>query len=251
MNPLHQSPLLADIDGVIGAVITLGALVLWIIQKIVEANKAAQAPKRAQAPRPQAPAPAAAAGQQADPLRNQVEEFLRRAQGNEPAQRGPQPRRVPAPGARDIELLVDEQTPRSQQPVGTPLRPGIERFGEAARTTGPDARPARRPVTPRKRKTLAEKADERAAARASAIDRQASSLGKRIIAEDQQFDRQLKSKFDHSVGTLASEMAAEVALVPVARDTPAAQIAAMLSNPDGVRQAIVLNEVLQRPTDRW
>jgi hypothetical protein len=252
MNSLLPSPLIADIDGVIGAVVTLGALMLWIIQKIVEANKSAQAPaRRAQGPRPQAAPPAAAAGQQADPLRNQVEEFLRRAQGNQPAQRGPQPQRVPAPGARDIELLVDEQTPRSQRPVGTPLRAGVERFGEAARAAGPDARPARRPVTPRKRKTLAEKADERAAARASSIAQQASSLGRRIIAEDQQFDQQLKSKFDHTVGTLASETATEVALVPVARETPAAQIAAMLSNPEGVRQAIVLNEVLRRPTDRW
>jgi hypothetical protein len=147
--------------------------------------------------------------------------------------------------------LVDEQTPRSQRPVGTPLRAGVDRFGEAARKPGPDARPARRSVTPRKRKTLAEKSDERAAARANTIAQQASSLGKRIIADDQQFDQQLKAKFDHTVGTLASETAAEVALVPVAPATPAAQIAAMLSNPDGVRQAIVLNEVLTRPTDRW
>jgi hypothetical protein len=126
----------------------------------------------------------------------------------------------------------------------------VERFGEAARANGPDARPARRPVTPRKRKSLAEKADERAAARANTMTQQASSLGRRIIAEDQQFDQQLKAKFDHTVGTLASE-AADVALVPVTQDTPAAQIAAMLANPEGVRQAIVLNEIMQRPTDRW
>jgi hypothetical protein len=29
------------------------------------------------------------------------------------------------------------------------------------------------------------------------------------------------------------------------------QLAAMLSSPSGMRQAIVLNEILQRPIDRW
>jgi hypothetical protein len=81
---------------------------------------------------------------------------------------------------------------------------------------------------------------------------QASQLGKRIITEDEQFDVQLKAKFDHSVGTLSSSRPSDAPSTPAqASETPAGQIAAMLASPGGVRQAIVLNEVLRRPTDRW
>ena len=36
-----------------------------------------------------------------------------------------------------------------------------------------------------------------------------------------------------------------------AADSPAAQIAAMLTTPEGARQAIVLNEILRRPEEQW
>ena len=251
--------LLADIEigEVIGAVVTLGALVLWIIQKISEAGKAAQQRQVRQGARPAPPAVgqggAAAAGQQADPLRNQVEEFLRRAgQGNQPNQKAGQPRRA-APPAREIELLLDDEASQPQRrAVGAPLRRMESRPAEKRATpAAADKRPERRSVIPRKRVTLAERADQRAAARTKSIDRQVSNLGQRIIAEDAQFDVQLKAKFDHSVGTLAGSTVSETELVPVARVTPASQIAAMLANPDGVRQAVILNEVLNRPTDRW
>jgi hypothetical protein len=114
-----------------------------------------------------------------------------------------------------------------------------------------DKRPPRRPVTPRKRKTLAERADERAAARQRSIAEQAAQLGQRIVQEDQQFDVQLKAKFDHSVGTLTGSTLSPAEVEPVASDTPAARIAAMLASPEGVQQAIVLNEILRPATERW
>jgi hypothetical protein len=253
-----NQPLLADIQEIVGAVITLGALIFWVIQKIAEANKAAQnKPPRPVAP-PQAQAAAQRgarqAGQQADPLRNQVEEFLRRAnQGNAPRQGAQQPRQ-PATSVQEIELLLSEEPSQpSQRTVGTLTGTMQSRAAEKGKSVvqQSDKRPERRSVIPRKRKTLAERADERVAARTNAIAQQASSLGQRIITEDRQFDDQLKAKFDHSVGTLASNTVSETELVPVVSTSPAAQIAAMLANPDGVRQAVVLNEVLNRPTDRW
>ena len=33
--------------------------------------------------------------------------------------------------------------------------------------------------------------------------------------------------------------------------TAAAGLAAMLADAQGIRQAILINEILQRPTDRW
>ncbi len=258
MLQLLIQPLLAEIGEVIGGLVALVGLVLWIIQKIAEGNKAMQPRQpRAVAPPPQAAAPGGArpAGQQADPLRNQVEEFLRRAgQAKQQPNQGVGQARRPAPPARDIEILLDdESSQRQRRPVGAPLRPMESRpsVNVPPAVAPSDKRPARRSVIPRKRKSLAERAEERAAARTQSIARQVSHLGQRIIAEDAQFDVQLKAKFDHAVGTLAESTVPSTDLVPVAPDTPAAQIAAMLANPDGVRQAIVLNEVLRRPTDRW
>jgi hypothetical protein len=73
------------------------------------------------------------------------------------------------------------------------------------------------------------------------------------VADDEQFDVQLKAKFDHTVGTLAASAgsASDQPSGPAPRDTPAGQIAALLASPDGLRQAMVLNEILRRPADSW
>src|SRR3954467_8515391 len=89
-------------------VVGLIAMVMVIVRQLLEANKNAGV-KRAQQPLPQPPqpqnpnkAPAAGAGQQAEPLRAQVENLLRRA--GRPAEQNP-PRPQPAP-ASQIEMLV-------------------------------------------------------------------------------------------------------------------------------------------------
>jgi hypothetical protein len=252
--------LLADIREVVSIIMALLVPVVWIVKQIADASKQAKAPDGAQAAdapqaQPQPQAPRQAAGQQADPLRNQVEEFLRRAG------RGPQGDRA-RPAPREIEVLVDEE-PSARRPVGEPLRSAESRAATAPSKTAaatpiarqaPPQHPPRRSVVPRKRKTLAERATERATARASKMAEQTSHLGQRIIEDDAQFDVQLKAKFDHSVGTLTGSAvtAAEQAAAAVsAAETPAAQIAAMLATPDGVRQAIVVNEILRRPDERW
>jgi hypothetical protein len=227
---LNEIILLADIEDVIGGLMALLVPLLWVIKQIADATKQGKAGE-AQPVAPQQPQPAHQAGQQADPLRNQVEEFLRRAGRGQQGER-------PRPAPRDIEVLVD--APAAASPRATPS-PSL---------VMPSEQPAqRRSVAPRKRKSLAERATERAAARASKLAEQTSQLGQRIVEEDQQFDVQLKAKFDHTVGTLTGETA--VVVEKVAIDTPAGQIAAMLASPDGVRQAIVVNEILRRPLDRW
>lgn len=228
------------IEVAIGVIVLLAA----IIKQIVEANK--QAGKRAaQAPRPQgAPKPAPApGGQQADPLRSQVEEFLRRAgQKNQGPEQQPTQRPI-----SEIELLVDDGT-----------RPGrsvdSNRQNTPRKTSPPpsDKRPARRPVAPKRRVTLAERAAVREEKRVGTLTDPQSQLGQRIIQEDKQFDEQLKAKFDHSVGTLGgAASAADPQATPAQQQNPAAQIAAMLINPEGVRQAVLLNEIMNRPSDRW
>jgi hypothetical protein len=75
------------------------------------------------------------------------------------------------------------------------------------------------------------------------------------VQEGAQFDVKLKAKFDHELGTLSSrgrEPAAPAAQ-PVATGptSAAAQLAAMLANPEGLRQAVMMNEILRRPSERW
>lgn len=255
MTNFFPSPILADIGEVIGALVTLVALFFWIIQKVAEATKGQQARQPRQEARPQVEGGAAgpAAGQQADPLREQVEEFLRRAnQGNQANQGAGQPQRA-APVRRDIEVLIDDAPPeRPRRVVGAPLESMTPQL--AAQPPGSmagDKRPIRSSLKTKRRKSAVEQADERAAARAKRLAQQASSLGQRIKSEDAQFDVQLKAKFDHTIGTLGGGSVSDIELVPAAENSPASQIAAMLASPDGVRQAIVINEILRRPTDRW
>jgi hypothetical protein len=231
--------LLSDFEW-FGGVAGVVALVAWVIRQIVEANKQAA---------PAKPGPV--------PLRNQVEEFLRRAGRVPQAEKaGADPRRARPVGTSEIELLVDDEAPRSERgPLAEPLR-------KQQTSAAPLSQPAKGSRTPRparknnlqRRETVAEHVAENVASHSRAVADQASRLGQRIIEDDHQFDVQLKAKFDHTVGTLTGSAvtAAEQAAAAAAdAATPAAQIAATLANPEGVRQAIVLNEILHRPVGRW
>lgn len=258
MFPAHIQPILAfDIPEIIFGLI---ALIFVIIRQLFEANKAAGAnrpkpgipqPQRPNAP--QAAAPVAIGGEQADPLRAQVEEFLRRAsQSAQPKQAKPD-----AGKPSQIEMLVVPSQPNEQRTIGQPLRQADWRqtpsssLAQSARESE-KARRAARGVQRRHRQSVAEHVAAQVTSRADSLGAQASRLGQRIAAEDQQFDTQIKAKFDHAVGTLAgSEPSAAGAAAPPSAGTPAAQLAAMLANPSGIQQAIIVNEILRRPSDRW
>jgi hypothetical protein len=258
---------LADVGEVIGSVIALLMTLLWVLRQVFEAKK--EVPRQgggaAAAGKPAQPAAAAGAGakpggQQADPLRAQVEEFLRRAGRGQGKQPGGQQRPAGAAAHRDIEVLLGDEpalTPE-RRPLAEPLRPIEPAVATAStRPQQPEAlkaRPGRRPQQLKQRDAVSEHVAENVAAHAKAISEQTARLGQRIIEEDHQFDVQLKAKFDHTVGTITGSpvTATEQAAAAItAAETPAAQIAGMLANPDGVRQAIVLNEILRRPSDRW
>jgi len=255
--------LLADIDitKVISSLIGIVMLVLWIVKQIADSNKQGRAPRGRPAGAQPQPAMAggvqAAAGQQADPLRNQVEEFLRRAgrapQGGPPR---PQPPHAQPVGAGEIEVLLDDQDAAPERrPLSEPFR-SMEQSEPAPvlqPVQGPRKAWPRRDAQPR-RETVAEHVAENIASHSRAVAENAARLGHRIIEDDRQFDVQLKAKFDHTVGTLTGSgvyAAEQAAAAAGAADTPAAHIADMLASPEGVRQAIVINEILRRPSDRW
>lgn len=92
--------------------------------------------------------------------------------------------------------------------------------------------------------------------------RRASAFGDDIGQAEAQLEQRLR-RFEHELGRLAAtpgESAgppqAELPEEPEDRpgelpSTAAAGLAAMLSNPQSLRQAIVINEVLTRPEQRW
>jgi hypothetical protein len=177
-----------------------------------------------------------------------VEEFLRRArrQQQQPIQPPAAQQAARRPRTDEIEvLLTDEPATSGGRPLAEPFRP-INQPGPA------QPAPISRKSGSRSRKSVAEHVAEHISVGARSLSQQTSQLGQRIITEDQQFDVQLKSKFDHAVGTLAaSRLAEETISTPDKSETPASQIAAMLARPEGVRQAMVINEILSRPSDRW
>lgn len=249
----------ADIAELLGSIVGLFALVMWVIKQIVDANRKAGPPPGQQPaaprpqPRPQQPVRANPADQQADPLRNQVEEFLRRSgrlpQANRPA---PQANRGRPSRTNEIEVLVGESDmQRERPPLAKPLQSSQPAAGSPS-LRGPQ--PAARPVEATRRQSVAEHVAATIAEHSREVGEQASRLGQRIIVDDQQFDEQLKAKFEHTVGTLTGSAVVEAELAAAAANraaTPAAQIAALLSNPEGVRQAIVVNEILRPPMERW
>lgn len=234
---------------VIKVVAGVAFLLFAILKQVFEANKKAGKKAAAAGQQPQGgpkPMPAAG-GQQADPLRSQVEEFLRRAgQKNQGGQQGPGQRPT-----SEIELLVvddDSLPPQRRAPVES-NRPNAPRKANAPVS---DKRPARRSVTPKRRVTLAERAAAREEKRVGNLTDQQPHLGQRIVQEDKQFDEKLKAKFDHTVGTLGTTpTSTDSQPATQERSNPAAQIVAMLINPEGVRQAVLLNEIMNRPSDRW
>jgi hypothetical protein len=243
--------LIADaFSQIIGAIVALVTLVLWIVGQVKEAKKPGGQPRAA--PRPQAPQAqrarpvGPAAGQQADPLRDQVEEFLRRAGKEQPANQA-RPAQRPAPARTpEIQLIpVDEPARAERRPLSEPFRPMKQ---PATAKSQPSAAPRHRPQVAAEPSRVSV-ADIAAGPRS--LSRHASQLGQRIVADDEQFDVQLKAKFDHNVGTLAAGRTESTIDTVTTRDSPAAQIAAMLASPEGVRQAMVLNEILRRPSDRW
>jgi hypothetical protein len=249
--------LFADaLSEIIGVLVVLVPLVLWVIGQIRGAAKQAGQPRGQQAAprrqaqpagrrRPPAAVPAGQAGQQADTLREQVEEFLRRSGRQQPANQGrPAPAR-PTSHPPEIELLPVEEPRAPRRRLAEPLRPARESAnvpapGKAVRSAALGTAGRAQPV----RQSLS--------ASGGGLSGYTPHLGERIIADDEQFDVQLKAKFDHRVGTLAAaRVEPSTAVSASIGESPAAQIAEMLTSPEGVRQAIVLNEILRRPGDRW
>jgi hypothetical protein len=94
---------------------------------------------------------------------------------------------------------------------------------------------------------------------AQQISEHTSQLGQGVSGEVGQLQSHLQQTFDHQVGRLKTTTAATAptqredsnATAAVVAKATVLGIAHMLQSPENIRSAIILNEVFNRPLDRW
>lgn len=85
----------------------------------------------------------------------------------------------------------------------------------------------------------------------SQLAEQAAHLGERIAQADDRIDARLHKKFDHQMGQFQHEQITGHRHKDETEAEPsvAARIAKMLTTPTGMRDAVILHEILRRPSD--
>jgi hypothetical protein len=252
---------LADLGDVLQG---LAPIIFVILYGIAHLVGSLQQEKKKAPPRPR-PAPPqefggvrGAGGNQPtleETLRREVEEFLRRAQGQNPQQAKNQPQRT-------------QQRTTQQRPVLTPTRSG--RQGEQSpKAPAPPRRlvEARQPdsAVPLSR-PLSEQQPQPSYAPAplgagvaqhvaehlrstQELVQHAQHLGAEVALADERMQEHVRQRFVHPIGTLApvtSSVERRMSGAPAARE-----LRELLSRPSGVRQLIIASEILRRPEERW
>lgn len=269
----HAAPLLADIETLLMVVVFVIVSLSSVISQIL-AKKREQQEKAGRRERPLPPAdgpvigdpmagrPAAGAplpgGQPQKPriesLGDEIAEFLRRAAENAQGR----PREGAAPGRPAQAGLpprpVQSQRPRPQQARPAPPQPPIPRRAQQP-LQAEIVEPARRP--------LGQELPQQAARDISSSDiaRRGRELGEETRQASAKLEQEIKKTFAHQLGSIAPKAGATTA--PSAQTKPAetaeltfsrtsaAGFAALLSDAESLKQAIVINEILQRPVHRW
>jgi len=218
------APLLAAID--IGDIVRIVVIFLiFVVPVIAQAlAKLKQIPPPNQRPIPPRPP--------MDDMANEIEDFLRRAANQ---QRNPKTPRAARAQQRKIERQAAAEPVQAEvvaeKPVGGQVTEHVKTFLDEEK--------------------FAKRGEE---------------LGKGVAQTvNQEIDQHLQQVFSHPVSKLAA-VSGEAAAPPTAGEpaelaaaapvveTPnvfADELVAMLTNPDSLRQAILLTEILHRPEERW
>ncbi len=227
-------PLLLAANDWLSAVGLILFFAFWLISKMISSSKAINQQARKVPRRPGEPAAPAAQPRQAgaappkqSQLNAEIERFLKRASG----QRSERARREAAP-----------QQQAQRRSVSPPARKPLSEQGPAGRR-GFDS--------------VADSVDKHLADRG--FENRAEHLADDIVRADQQMEEHLQKSFNRRVGTLGdnqTEAARPVTDVTTTPELPtsssaAASLSALLSNPQSIKQAIILNEILARPEHRW
>jgi hypothetical protein len=210
----------AGINGdVIEAVMVIAFLIISGLAKLASGMKSQQKPGRPTpkiqpSPMPQKKSNAPAGN---DAIANEVDEFLRRA-----AQRNK------GKGVRPVRPAKPVQRPVVAEAIGS--------------------KPVGGQITAHVKKYLDEQQ----------FENRAEQLGVEVAHVDSEIEQHLHKTFDHAMGTLrtlpggsldtdvAIESADDEVFIP-----ETSEIHKLLTDPQSIRQAIVLNEILHRPEERW
>ena len=184
----------------------------------------------------------------------------RRPEAERPV-RPPQPASSPGPSSKlndEIEQFLKRANDRRSD------RPQRERAANVARPPKPAAKPrAEKPVAAEvversERNSVSESVEKHLANRQ--FTQRSEHLADEIVRADEQMEVHLQKSFNRRVGTLGESEAATARDVPLtdtetavvtAPASSASIVGALLSNPQQLKQAIVLAEILARPEHRW
>ena len=167
-------------------------------------------------------------------VRSEVDEFLKRV-GAEPVGQ------VQAEPERQRPQLDPFEEPPRRQKRKRRRKPNTDR-PEVEVLIGDQARAASE-----KQVDYGRLAEER-------LSEQASHLGEKIAQADDRVEARLHEKFDHRLGKLSRRESGSEPTTKEPESTelsPAERARALLSSPQGVRDAVILNEIFSRPSDRW
>lgn len=239
-------------------------VVFWVIQAIyraineqkeIEQAKEDQAAKEARAagglpPRqvvdgPEGPPP------EGGDLRSEIDEFLKKVS----EEFDPPPVKEAKAAPDPTPMAVEPQRPRRKpiDPFEEPPRRRRQKPSVVIRTPEPDPEPEIELTIEPPRPEAAEVKSRRELRHLpeSQLAEQAAHLGERIAGADDRVEARLHEKFDHRLGKLRSAQADQPAAPePEERLTGAQRIKALLARPGGVREAVVLSEILRRPSDQ-
>jgi hypothetical protein len=230
----------ANLEDVIKAAVPIIVMVLWGLGQLMSAKPKAKPP----APRPPQPMDGGRGGAPAqggkpatleESLRREVEEFMRRAQG-----RPAEPPKRPA----------GKQPPprREGRPAGRPAAEPPERTRRLTDAPGGLTTP-QSSSTPPTGASVGQHVAEHLGRSTQELAAHSRTLGADVAQADERLESHLKQKFQHQVGAL--EHRTSVGPTQRARTPIAQSIFDMLKRPDGVKQAVVLGEILRRPDERW
>lgn len=213
--------LLADGEWV-KLIVPLVMFSIWAMNRLFggESPAAKQAKARQQARANPPPPPA-----DKQRVEDEVSEFLRRA-------------------AQQRSSVGHTRTPPASQPPKPPIvqrrspAPTQKEIAAAAEAERAAARP--RTLTP----TISDPLGQRALAERT-VD------AKEVVQAEAAMQSHLSQVFGHKVGTLAGNQVATAAPSGQTSSEPAAEVVEMLRDPQSIRDAIIVSEVLRRPTERW
>ncbi|HEY2840258.1 MAG TPA: hypothetical protein VGJ26_13970 [Pirellulales bacterium] len=220
-------PLLAAAEEWIKVIVPLVMFTVYALNKLFGGDAAKKKMQQQRPPRPAPPAPPKPTGER-QRVEDEVAEFLRRATQSKEPRPGP----PPAP----------PKQPRKGPAEPAPVRRLAPKRDESAPLYDNDPPETRRPAV------------------APKVREKSSSSGKRIEAPrptdidlvDEAMEAQIHQALDHKVGSLAGTAPTATSdQKPVEDENRSPSVADLLRNPQSIRDAIVVSEILRRPTERW